>query len=283
MTDAASQRTLPTVVVARRARPGHEREFERWLRRLVAAAKRAPGHVSSQLQPPDPQHPDDWVAIYQFSDAAHREAWIDSSTRQSLMIEGSDLIDGEAREQVLALSLAGGTEPVTAVVSFRVDPESLDAFHESFDRLVGRIQAFPGFLRCDLYPPVPGVQEESIVMFAFDSRDHLDAWLDSPERQDVLDEIDPLLEGERTVNVVGGFGGWFGGQGSAPVKRWKQAAVVLLALFPTALVLTLLRREFLPDIPLVPGVLLSNIVGVAILSWILMPWLTELLADWLRR
>jgi antibiotic biosynthesis monooxygenase (ABM) superfamily enzyme len=119
-------------------------------------------------------------------------------------------------------------------------------------------------------------------VFGFASRPLLDEWLESDARRSVLAGIDELLEGGRTVNVVGGFGGWFGTEGSAPVKRWKQAAVVLLALFPTALVLTLLRRELLPDLALVPSVALSNIVGVAILSWVLMPVLTQLLSGWLR-
>ncbi len=41
--------------------------------------------------------------------------------------------------------------------------------------------------------------------------------------------------GERTVNVVGGFAGWFEAGGPAPVRRWKSAAVVLLGLIPVSL------------------------------------------------
>jgi antibiotic biosynthesis monooxygenase (ABM) superfamily enzyme len=69
----------------------------------------------------------------------------------------------------------------------------------------------------------------------------------------------------------------------ADVKRWKQASIVLLALFPTALVLTVVRQWLLPDVGLVLGVLFGNVIGVAVLSWILMPVLTRWFDAWLRR
>jgi hypothetical protein len=47
--------------------------------------------------------------------------------------------------------------------------------------------------------------------------------------------------------------------------------------------LTLLRRAVAPDLPLVVGVLVTNVAGIAILTWMLMPALTRRLAAWLRR
>ena len=72
--------------------------------------------------------------------------------------------------------------------------------------------------------------------------------------------------------------------GPRQVKKWKQAAVVLLALYPTVLVLNELFGWLLPeDTPYLLAVLIGNIAGVAILSWILMPRLTGWLDRWLRR
>ena len=85
------------------------------------------------------------------------------------------------------------------------------------------------------------------------------------------------------VNVVGGFGGWFS-LGPRPVKTWKQAAGVLPALYPTVLVLNELFDWLLPeDVPYLLAVLVGNIAGVTVLSWILMPRLTSWLDGWLRR
>ncbi len=63
---APTGRRVPTVVVARRPAPGKEREFERWLRRLAVAASEAPGHVRTDVQPPDDVHPCEWTIVYKF-------------------------------------------------------------------------------------------------------------------------------------------------------------------------------------------------------------------------
>lgn len=271
---------MPTVVVSRTPTRGREAEFEGWLRGLLAVASEAPGHVSADLQPPNDAHPGEWVVVYQFADAESLEAWLHSPVRAELMREAADLVDGPPREQVVAL--AQGAEPVTAVASFRVRPGEEHRSAELHGRLVQRLSGFPGYLRSEVFDPIPGVQDETVVVFSFDSREHLDAWLESDERRSMLAEIQPYLEGERTVNVVGGFAGWFGGQGPE-VQRWKQASVVLLALFPTSLVLTAIRMWLLPDAHWVVGVLFGNVLGVIVLSWALMPFLTRILDGWLRR
>jgi antibiotic biosynthesis monooxygenase (ABM) superfamily enzyme len=204
-----------------------------------------------------------------------------SPSRAELLREGADLVAGEPREQVLALAEA--PDPVTAVASFRVRPGHDIEHAELLDRLRECLVRAPGFLRTEVFDPVAGLQDDTVIVFSFDTREHLDDWLRSEERLAILDEILDHVEGERTVNVVGGFAGWFGGGGAPEVKRWKQASVVLLALYPTALVLTLVREWLLPDIHWTLGVLFGNAVGVVVLSWVLMPWLTRLLDGWLRR
>jgi uncharacterized protein len=272
-------RTMPTVVIARSPKPGREAEFEQWLRRLVAAARTAPGHVHSDIQPPNDVHPGEWVILYQFSDRPSIDGWLGSETRRTLMDEGRDLIIGEAREQVIAL--AQQPEPVTAVASFRVKTGNEHRYAEFHERLVDALSAFPGFLRSEVFEPVDGVQEQTVVVFAFDTRQHLDAWLTSDERQTLLTEIDPYID-SRTVNVVGGFAGWFGNSGASQVKRWKQACIVLLAIFPTSVALVPVRRWLLPDVHWVVGVLFGNVIGVMVLTWLLMPFLTRAFAGWLR-
>lgn len=275
-----ADRDTPTVVVSRRAVTGREREFERWLRKLASRASDAHGHVRSEVQPPTDVHPDEWVIVYQFVDGSSLRDWLDSPERERLVADGRELMVGVEREQIVAL--ASERDPVTAVASFRVKTGHEDRYAELYDRLVDRLSGFDGYLRCELFEPVEGVQDDTVVVFSFDTREHLDAWLGSDERRDMLTEIDELIEERPLVNVVGGFGGWFGRPGMAEVKRWKQASVVLLALFPTALLLGWLRQWLLPDLPFVWSVLFGNVLGVIILSWLLMPVLTRLLDGWLR-
>lgn len=273
---------MPTVVVSRRVRPGRERDFERWVGRLLAAAERAPGHLDAHHEPPDATHPDHWVVVYRFADAGLLEQWLVSPVRRSLIDDGADLIEGTAREQVVAF--ADDTDPVTAVSSVRVMAGHEEAYEQIQLELLARMARFDGFRRNEVFTPVPGVQDDHVVVFTFDNRAHLDAWLDAPERHEILARAAAHIEGDRTVNVLGGFAGWFAPSGGSPgVKRWKQACTVLLALFPTSVAITVARDVIAPDLPMVPAVFVGNAIGVAALSWLLMPSLTRWLDPWLRR
>ncbi len=126
------------------------------------------------------------------------------------------------------------------------------------------------------------MQEETVVVFAFDTRDHLDQWLSSPIRAELLAAGNEYLEGERVLSVVAGFGGWFSYGGQA-AKKWKQGAVVLLALYPMTFTLTLLSMWLIPDVAWPLGLFISNVIGVIMLTWVLMPPLTRWFDRWLHR
>ena len=274
----------PTVVVARKVLPGREGDFIAWDRRIRAASESFPGHLGSEVQPPDSSHPGEWVTLYSFATRGDLEVWLRSDERAALMAEAADFIDGPAREQRVA-AFRPAAEPVTVVFSQRIAPKNHDTFAALHADVVSRLRRFPGFLASDLIAPVDGVQDDHVIVASFASRADLDRWLDSDVRRNWLARIERLVEGDRTMNVVGGFGGWFPAQPSRPggPKRWKQAVAVLIALFPTVLVITLVRGEIAPDMNVVLAVLVGNIISVAILSFLLMPWLTKKLEPWLNK
>jgi antibiotic biosynthesis monooxygenase (ABM) superfamily enzyme len=272
---------MPTVVVSRRAREGRGEQLERWLLRLVELAAEAPGYVGAEVQRPIDDDSSEWIVIYRFETATDLRNWLASPERTILVAEGDALVDGEAREQVVVLQRE--IDPVTAVISFRVRPEHRDDYAELHTRIGAAMSRAPGFVRTELFEPVEGVQEETVVVFTFDGRSNLEAWLESGERHEILEQMSPYVIGSRTVNVVDGFGGWFDLDPDRAPKRWKQATVVLLALYPTVMLLTMLNERYVPEITLPVNILLSNIASVSILTWLLMPRLTRLLADWLHR
>lgn len=272
----------PTIIVSRRVSPGQEREFERWNARIRAAAESFPGHLGSEAQPPNDAHPDEWMVVYRFATAEQLDAWMTSDERRALLEEGNQLLDGPVREQRL-VQTDPGPNAVTAVMSQRVRPDAWEEFRRAHAQITLVMRGFDGFLSCELAEPVPGIQEDHVVVFAFDSRRNLDRWLESDERQEVLALIEPLIEGDRTLNVVGGFAGWFRMDSSREPRRWKQATAVLIALYPTTLLLGFLQRTFTPEAPWVPALFVSNVVGIAVLTWILMPLVTRLLSRWLQR
>ena len=277
MTDIA-----PTVIVARRVTPGCEQEFRQWNSRLQAVAAAFPGHLGSEAQPPGTVHPDEWMIVYHFASQPELDDWLSSQQRAALMDEGAHLLDGPVREQRIARP-DSAAQAVTAVLSQHIRDDEIEAFQQAHALIVEAMGRFPGFLRCEFIEPVPGIQNDHVIVFSFTTRADLDRWLDSPERHEALKLIEPLIEGDRTLNIVDGFAGWFAPDATRTPPKVKQAVAVLIALFPTTLALSLLQRTLVPDVPWVPALLVSNVLGIAVLTWLLMPRVTRLLGPWLTR
>lgn len=277
----ATDQPAVTVIVTRQAQPGRESDFRRWNQRLIAAAQRSRGFIHQEVQPPDAVHPNEWINIYRFDTRDNLEAWLASKERARLMQDGAELVDGPADEHRIA-EPGHGAGQVTAVVSKRVPAGSLRAFRHAQADLDDVMRSFPGFVRSEISEPMPGVQDDHVTLFTFDSRQNLDNWLRSDERSVALGLLDDLIEGNFTLSVVSGFGGWFEEQGHAPA-RWKQAVTVLVALFPTLLVLREVQNVIAPDVPWLPALFVSNVASIAILTWVLMPLLTKWLQPWLQR
>lgn len=271
----------PTVIVSRTPKAGREREFERWLAALAEEARSMPGHIGSEIQRPGVEHPGAWVIIFRFESNEQLQHWLDSERRGALVAEGTGLIEGPATLQRLATR--AGEDPVTAVSSFRLRPGHTDGFVRDFDDVRVALETFDGYLHSELHPPVENIQEDMVVTFSFSNRAFLDAWFSSPKRERLLARLEQHLDGDRQTNVVGGYGGWFH-LDEKRVTTWKQAAVVLLALYPTALALSFLLDAALPtSTPEFARIFFGNALGVAILTWLLMPRLTAALDGWLRR
>ncbi len=275
-----SERSSPTVIVSRSVLPENEDAFGSWIARLVNEANRQPGYVDSFVQRPTGGHPTEWTVVYRFSDPASLDRWLSSDARTALLAEGASLIEGDPKEQVLAG--VGSDREARVVSSYRLADGAEGAHLMFHKRMLDALSHFDGFIARDVLDAVPGVQDETVVILTFETTQDLRAWLGSDERATLLRELDDITVGSLTTNVVGGFAGWFPGHGPAEVRKWKQALVILAALFPVSLAATLFRSWAFPDLPLVPAVLFANIVGIVVLTWFLMPPLTRALDGWLR-
>lgn len=276
----ATERSSPTVIISRTVDASMEDEFAAWVARLVNAAYRHPGYVDSFVQRPTAGHPNEWTVVYRFVDGPALERWLQSPERHALVDEGVHLVVGEPKEQVLA----GVPEDNQArvVSSYRLRPGTEGEHLMLHKRMLDALQAFPGFLKRELLDAVEDVQPETVVVLTFDSTNNLQRWLDADDRRAILKDLDGITQGKLTTNVVGGFAGWFPSNEGSDPRKWKQALVILIALFPVSLSASWLRAQLWPDLQLLPSVLFANIVGIIILTWILMPPLTRTLDSWLR-
>jgi antibiotic biosynthesis monooxygenase (ABM) superfamily enzyme len=277
----AEERRSATVVIAQRIKQGREGDVRHWQEDVNRAVAEFAGYLGNDVAPSADD--DEWTVVYRFDSKPHLESWLTSKQRSELIGRGAGLFDGPASQNVLVGE--DESDLVTVVVSHPVNPSDEDAFLAWHERVADAERGFAGFRGAELFPPVTGIQEEWTALYRFDSDEHLDAWLESAERQRLLDE------GKRFKNfslkrISAPFGSWFApasgeGGGEAPAQ-WKTALSVLVGLYPTVVLLSLAITELWKKAELWESLLIGNILSVALLTWVVMPIVTRALRFWLE-
>ena len=71
-----------TVCISVKARPGHEKDLERWLEGVGRAASQFAGHQGLTVLQPSGNGSADYVYIFRFDTYTHLKQWEDSSERR---------------------------------------------------------------------------------------------------------------------------------------------------------------------------------------------------------
>jgi antibiotic biosynthesis monooxygenase (ABM) superfamily enzyme len=79
-----------TVVVSRRVFPGKEKEYDEWVRRMIAAATEAPGSTNVTMLAPEKGKPGLHHLVIRFTDEVSMHAWETSYNRQKLSHEADE-------------------------------------------------------------------------------------------------------------------------------------------------------------------------------------------------
>lgn len=273
-----------TAIIGQKVLPGMDREFESWQERLNAAAACYPGFLGAEISPPTPLQPE-WVVVYRFDSVAHLQAWINSGTRQTYLDAGARYFDGPATQQVVSSGTRSLDPLVTVVVTHRVPPDQVDDFLAWQQHMVQEESRFEGFRGTELFRPVEGLQEEWTTLYCYDSAEHLDAWLTSPQRREALAEGEKFSDYSlRTID--NSFGSWFafgdnGRETPPPPSETRTSLAIWVGLYPTVVLLTLALSPL--HLRLWIGLLVGNLLSSFIMSFLTMPYyVNPLLGRWLR-
>ncbi|KUO07793.1 antibiotic biosynthesis monooxygenase [Streptomyces sp. DSM 15324] len=283
MTTEEHTSAAATAIIGQRVLPGMERAYEAWQEDLNAAAARYPGFLGAEISPPTPLQPD-WVVVYRFDSVAHLQAWTNSATRQAYLDTGAAYFDGPATQQIVSSGTRSPDPLVTVVVTHRVHPDHVDDFLDWQQRMEQEESRFEGFRGTELFRPIAGLQEEWTTLYRFDSAEHLDAWLTSRRRQEVLAEGEKFSDfGLRTID--NSFGSWFAfgddGKEAPPPSETRTSLAVWVGLYPTVVLLTLALVPL--RMPLWIGLLVGNLLSSFLMSFLTMPYyVNPLLGRWLR-
>jgi antibiotic biosynthesis monooxygenase (ABM) superfamily enzyme len=89
----------------------------------------------------------------------------------------------------------------TIITQTRVLPEHAADFAAWQQEISSAVAAFPGFISSEVLPPSPPVQPDWVIMQRFTSNAPAQAWLGSPERQQLLEKARPWLVGHDDIHL----------------------------------------------------------------------------------
>ncbi|OQA30132.1 MAG: hypothetical protein BWY56_02562 [Acidobacteria bacterium ADurb.Bin340] len=92
----------PTVVVARRVRPGCEDVFQEWADGFTREVTSRAGCLTCQLVPPLGKAQPEWVFVSTFDTPQNLRAWIESPERAQWLAQAEPLVEGPGEAQVIS-------------------------------------------------------------------------------------------------------------------------------------------------------------------------------------
>ncbi len=170
----------------------------------------------------------------------------------------------------------------SSVIVHHIPPGATNVFLAWQQGVSAAAAEFPGYQTTEVYPPASN--DEGVVVVHFDDANTLQRWLDSPVRADWIAKLPQEIRDFHLKTLPGGFASWFVGlpDASQPLPHWKMYLTVLLALYPTVMLLTIFLVPHTSRFGLAVAMLIGNAASVAFLEWLAMPFLNRALGTWLR-
>ena len=270
------------LITQTRVKPDKDDVFEQALKKMSTALVNFSGYISQEIHPPKAPIQLDWIIIQYFVSTAAAKAWLQSKERQTILKEvlpcllGIDhvyIMDPKTHDQ--------GT--VTATITHKIDPIDEQKFLDWQLRIAPLQSTFPGFIGYKLEKPRTGMDEPWVAIVTFDTDEHLEAWLTSPERQKLLEELHTFTRGGHLEKVYSGFNFWFTNKTQSSRQIWKENMLVLLTLYPVVFLLSYIQRPVMAHgVPFWLAVFFSNLISTMILGYLTVPWLMQKFEWWLN-
>ncbi|PAW79865.1 MAG: hypothetical protein B9S32_00630 [Verrucomicrobia bacterium Tous-C9LFEB] len=279
---------MPSVLIANaKILPDAVPLFTAWQARHLEVLSRFPGFISRDVIPMDSGKPGEgWSILLNFESELVATAWQGSAERQTLMAEVAPLLEGgDFTERIRSTESVSPASEVTEVIFSKVRAGMESRYCEWASRIQAAQAKYPGYRGMYLQSPARSGEEHWTSILRYDSAEHLEAWMQAPERQALLAESKEFIHSEKLLRLGTSFPGWVPVDpltGKGP-PNWKTALLVLLGLFP----IVMLEMRFLSpvlsawELRVSPAMFLGNVVSVALTSFLTMPLFVRWFGWWL--
>jgi len=176
------------------------------------------------------------------------------------------------------------THQVTAIISHLVRTGREQGYEEWLHGIATAAHQFKGHLGVSVIRPCDHVHPEYVAIVKFDHYDNLKTWLESSVRQEWLARLQSLIEKPETIQTLTGLETWFTLPNKPmkdPPPRYKMAIVTWLGVLFAIPILNRLLIPLLVGLPAWLSIVLDSGVTVVLLTYVIMPRLTQLFRKWL--
>ena len=172
--------------------------------------------------------------------------------------------------------------PIHIAITRRVRPGHEAEFQQALREFLQTSFTHGGVHGASMLTPPPGSNSREFgILRTFASEAEKDAFYDSQMFKTWEARARTMTEGEPVSRQLHGLEAWFRSS-QAPPPRWKMALVTFLGVYPTSLFLALTVGKALHTWGLPARSLVIAGCMVALLTWVVMPFVTRLLHGWLH-
>ena len=177
--------------------------------------------------------------------------------------------------------------PVTTVIRHRPLADAVGRYEDWLKEIALAAQQFAGHHGVNVIRP-HGAGDVYTIVLHFGTVEHLRKWLESDVRVQLVRKIRPFLRSEENIDIKTGLEFWFTPPpGGKPAKPYKQFLVTFSAILPLSILVPWLLQPLFASYPTLALPLISHFIVAAaivgIMTYVVMPHYTRLVARWLFR
>ena len=179
--------------------------------------------------------------------------------------------------------MSASAQPIHVAITRRIKPGREREFETALKDFFVRSLTHSGVHGAAMLVPPPGSSSmEYGILRSFANAAERDAFYASPQYLEWKSRIAPLTDGEPEARELQGLEAFFRQNSAALPPRWKMAIATYLGVVPVVMGLALTLGPVIRSWNFVLNNLVFNACVVVLLTWVVMPLITNGLHQWLQ-
>jgi len=180
----------------------------------------------------------------------------------------------------------GDEGPVTVSISRRVRPGQEAAYETWVHGIIDAASGFPGHQGVNVLRPSGQTDGQYVLIYRYDTWANCENWEQSQTRAAWVAKLSDIVEGEAQTRRVTGLEFWFDLPQvpvSAKAPQYKMAIVLIGVVFALVYPLQISIGPLLGALPHPLQTLVIAVIQVLLMTYLVMPRVTQFLKGWLFR